>query len=371
VFANQLGIRLLVWTGTTVPRPRPELAEVLDEVQVVNDADSADGFRLTFRVTTDRTGLYPLLDEGTLDPMTRVWVAVVMGVLPEMLVDGLVTRHHVVPGRRPGEATFAVDGSDLTGKLDLEERDESHNNQPDSVIVTKIILRYPQLGLVPQVTPTTTVPIEVDTIPRQQETDLAFVRRAAARNGYVFYLSPVSLGVNRAYWGPAVRAGVPQPALTTNITGFSNVTSISFADDALAPEGASGTVLEPLTGMTVPVPALPPLRVPPLSSAPATPLRSRRLREVAGAGPAGAARASAAAATAAPEPVTCSGEVDVARYGSVLRARGLVGVRGAGRRNDGTYYVRRVTHTIRRGSYTQSFALSREGTGPLLPVVRP
>ena len=38
---------------------------------------------------------------------------------------------------------------------------------------------------------------------------------------------------------------------------------------------------------------------------------------------------------------------------------------------DGFYYVRRVTHTIRHGTYTQSFTLSREGTGALLPVVVP
>jgi hypothetical protein len=54
-----------------------------------------------------------------------------------------------------------------------------------------------------------------------------------------------------------------------------------------------------------------------------------------------------------------------------LRARGLVGVRGAGFAYDGNYFVRSVTHDIARGSYTQSFTLSREGTGALLPVVLP
>jgi hypothetical protein len=69
--------------------------------------------------------------------------------------------------------------------------------------------------------------------------------------------------------------------------------------------------------------------------------------------------------------VTADGTVDAVRYGSVLRARGLVGVRGVGISYDGFYYVRRVTHTIKRGEYTQSFSLSREGTGSLLPAVRP
>jgi phage protein D len=55
----------------------------------------------------------------------------------------------------------------------------------------------------------------------------------------------------------------------------------------------------------------------------------------------------------------------------VLRARRLVGVRGAGTSYDGFYWVKRVTHTIRSGNYTQQFNVSREGTGALLPVVVP
>ena len=69
--------------------------------------------------------------------------------------------------------------------------------------------------------------------------------------------------------------------------------------------------------------------------------------------------------------VTATGEVDGVRYGKVLRARKLVGVRGAGTSYDGFYYVRRVTHTLRPGEYRQSFTLSRDGTGALLPVVAP
>ena len=59
--------------------------------------------------------------------------------------------------------------------------------------------------------------------------------------------------------------------------------------------------------------------------------------------------------------VTGTGQLDVLRYGHVLRARQLVGVRGAGLAYDGLYYVQSVSHTIRRGSYTQSFSLARDG----------
>jgi hypothetical protein len=67
--------------------------------------------------------------------------------------------------------------------------------------------------------------------------------------------------------------------------------------------------------------------------------------------------------------LTASGELDAFRYGSVLTARSLVGVRGAGDACDGVYYVRSVTHTIETGSWRQKFELVREGLGSTVPVV--
>jgi hypothetical protein len=95
------------------------------------------------------------------------------------------------------------------------------------------------------------------------------------------------------------------------------------------------------------------------------------MREAANQGPSQAAATAVAAATNPPEPVRGEGELDTVRYGHVLRARKLVGVRGVGESYGGDYYVRRVKHTITRESYGQQFTLSREGTGALLPVVRP
>lgn len=59
------------------------------------------------------------------------------------------------------------------------------------------------------------------------------------------------------------------------------------------------------------------------------------------------------------------------RYGHILRARMLVGVRGAGLTYDGMYYVESVTHNIKRGEYKQSFTLSRDGVVSQTPVVMP
>ena len=141
-------------------------------------------------------------------------------------------------------------------------------------------------------------------------------------------------------------------------------------NDALAPIAVKGTVIEPVTKTSVEIPALPSLRIPPLSMFAGSARRTERLRCTAKSNPARAAAAARAAVAGASDPVTAEGELDSVRYGSMLRPHRLVAVRGVGRAYNGRYFVKRVTHRIERGVYTQAFKLSREGTGALSPVER-
>jgi len=369
---GSLGIRLIMWLGAAVPLPPPPgLLQALTDVTVTNDADGDDGFQLTLSIGKNELLDYGLLAGGALDPMSRVIIGVLMGVVPEVLLDGVITHHQLQPSNEPGRSTLTVTGKGLTQVLDLEERNAKYENQPDSLIFVQVISRYARYGLVPQPTPTTDVPIMVQRIPRQHETDLAFVRRLAQRNGYVFYVEPATFGVNRAYFGPEIRTTAPQSALTMNMGARTNVERLSFSNDALAPVGTTGTFVDPIFKLPIPIPQLPSLRIPPLSSSPSPSLRTVQLRESANESAATAATAAVAAVTRTPEPIEAHGEVDSVQYGKVLRARKLVGVRGAGTSYDGFYYVRKVTHTLRPGEYRQSFTLSRDGTGALLPVVAP
>jgi hypothetical protein len=367
-----LGVRLILWAGPTIPLPAPPgVMKALTRLTVTNDSQGQDGFQFTLTLGKTLLGDFGTISDGTFDPMRRVVIAVLMGATPEVLVDGLVTHLQVAPSGEPGQSTMTVTGKDVSQAMDLAERNTDYPNQPDAVIVSRLVEGYPQYGLVPNPTPTTDVPIMVQRIPRQQETDLHYIRRLARRNGYVFYVEPVGFGVNRAYFGPETRVGQPQPALTQGLGPAANVTSLSFTNDALAPVGTHGTFVDPVFKLPIPIPTLPSLRLPPLSRSPATAYRTVQLRDTAKENPGRAATAAVAAVTDAPEAIEGTGELDGARYGSVLRARRLVGVRGAGTSSDGFYWVKRVTHTITPGGYTQSFSLSRDGTGALLPAVVP
>jgi hypothetical protein len=368
LLTSELGVRQILWMGSIVPVPAPyEVLQSLVSVEVTNDNEAGDGFQLVVALRKESTLDYGLLRHPVFSPGTRVVIGVVLGVVPEVLIDGVITHHQVnVTG---GELT--VTGKDITSVMDLEEQNSGFDNQPDSVIATRIIAKYARFGLVPAVTPTTDVPIQTDRVPSQQETDLGFLRRTAERNGFVFYIEPVTFGVNKAYWGPENRLGIPQPALTQDMGAATNLRSLDFSHDSLRPVAPTGVIVEPFLKLSIPIPPLPSLKIPPLASTPAPAVRRTIVRDVANQSPLKAATELMAAATNTGNAVSGDGELDTLRYGHVLRARRLVSVRGAGLSYDGLYSVESVTHKLMRGDYTQRFRISREGTGTTLPVVVP
>jgi hypothetical protein len=372
VLIGILGVRLILLVGPTIPLPPPpNVAQALRRVEVTNDDQQGDGFQLRFAVGKDAVVDSNLLVSGVVNPMRRVVIGVLFGALPEVLIDGIVTQHELTPGDEPGTSTLTVSGRDISKAFDLEERNEEYPNQPDFVIATRVIARYAKYGVIPRPAPTADFPIQLDRIPRQQETDLVFLNRLAERNGFVFYVEPLTIGASTAYLGPENRLSLPQPALSIDLGGSTTARDVSFSQDALAPVGVQGSFVEPFLKTSIPIPQLPSLKVPPLALSPTPASRTVLTRETAQRNPAQAALAGLATAMNAPDAVTANGTVDTARYGHALKARRLVGVRGAGFSYDGFYYVRGVTHTIERGSYTQQFSLSREGTGSLTPAVLP
>jgi hypothetical protein len=377
MLTSVLGVRLVLWMGKTIPLPAPfEVQDSLLKVEVTNDDENGDGFQLTFSLGKDKSMDYSLLRSGVLEPFTRIIIGVILGATPEALIDAVVLHHQILPGNDPGTDKLIITGTNVSKMLDLEQKNEKYENQPDSLIVMQLIGSYMQYGLVPEITPTTDIPIMIERIPRQHETDLKFVTRLAKRNGFVFYIEPLTFGANTAYWGPEKRLGVPQPALTINMGSWTNVNSLHFSLDALSPVSTKGTFVEPITKTSIPIPSLPSLRIPPLAASPLEAKRTVILRNTANQNPAQAVVSAVAAVTGAPEAVKGEGELDTLRYGYVLRARKLVGVRGVGTSYGGNYYVSSVKHIIEIGdpqksaTYKQEFKIKKEGTGALLPVVR-
>ena len=127
---------------------------------------------------------------------------------------------------------------------------------------------------------------------------------------------------------------------------------------------------EPFTHapIPIPVPNISPLN-PPLGVIPPIPLKFNIMKGTAKLSPIQAVLAGMAEASKTADAVTATGSLDVLRYGQILKARRLVGVRGSGPAFEGLYYVKSVTHKIKRGEFTQDFVLTRNGLLSTFPRV--
>jgi len=373
------GINLTLMIGPAVPVPvSQDVLDALTSVQVVTAAgETASGFELTFKLSKNSPlqTIFLLAGGGSI-PLLRVIIAVTVNGIPEVLMDGVMTQHEVGPGDDPDHFSLKIKGKDLTAVMDyIDFSGIPYPALPDFARVALILAKYAVFGVMPLVIPSvlTDVPIPVDRIPVQQGKDLPYIKGLAKDVGYSFYLEPGPLpGMSVAYWGPEVRVGVPQPALNFNMDAVTNVEALSFT---FSNESATMPVVfihNQLTKIPIPIP-IPnvSLLTPPLGLIPPIPKNFEPLTGTAKLSPISAALFGLTKASQSADAVTGNGSLDVLRYGRVLRARRLVGVRGAGTAFDGLYYVKSVTHSIKRGEYKQSFTLVRNGlisTVPAVPV---
>ena len=373
------GVHLTLMIGPLVPLPVPQtVLDALTSVTVTTDDSGKSGFQLSFTLS-NRSPLHTLflLTGGSPVPILRVIIVVTLNGTPNVLMDGSVTNHQIAPGGDAGHSTLTLTGEDLTVLMDkIDFSGFPYPAVPAEGRVALLLLKYAFLGIVPLIIPSVLVDVVIPTnqIPRHKGTDLKYIKFLAERVGYVFYLEPGPVpGVNVAYWGPQIKVGVPQPALNINMDAHTNVESLSFTFDNNQNGIPTVFIYNEITKvpLIIPLPPITPLN-PPLGLIPPIPTHLEPVSDslsklpVAQAIMKGLARAAKLA-----EVVKGEGSLDVLRYGRILKARQLVGVRGAGPAFDGLHYVNSVTHTIKRGEYKQSFKLSRNGLISTIPVVIP
>ena len=378
---SPLGTMLSLMIGPTIalPAPRP-LMEVLDEIEVSHYDDKPSVFQISF--LAGRSGPAELLDYALLTlPMLKVFNRVVLivtlGGIPQVLFDGVIKHIELNPSQRPGESRIRITGEDLTAVMDMEDKSVEHPAQDETIIANKIILTYATYGLIPTVMPPVMIdpPIPIERTPVQQGSDLSYLRLMAERHGYVFYVTPGPAPMTSlAYWGPPMLVGLPQRAITVNMGAHTNADISSIRNDAELPEIVDDEVQDRLTNQTVPVMTFAPTR-PPLALFPSwltqmPNVRKTKLRQ-SGLNAMQAYSRAQARTNSTADTVTVTGSLDADRYGGLLQARGIVGVRGAGFSYDGWFYVKSVSHRLTRGTYTQSFTLTREGIGSTTPAVIP
>jgi hypothetical protein len=371
------GIHLTLLVGPVVPLPTPRIViEALQSVKVTSSAgaQSESGFELNFTFSADSPLNTIFLIAGGQTPMLRVAIIVTINSVPQVLMDGVMTNHQIQPGPAGGVSTLVVMGKALTKVMGLQDFGGlPYPAMPIEARVALIVAKYAMFGLIPFIVPTLfmDVPIPIDRIPTHEGTDLAYINRLAGEVGYVFYIEPGPVpGTNIAYFGPPIKIGIPQPALNVDMDAHTNVESLSFRFETAETSLPVVMIQNALTRVPIPIP-IPPINPlqPPLALIPAPITNITVLRDTARLTVPQALGRGVAAASRSQDAVSANGSLDVLRYGRVLRARQLVGVRGAGLAFDGLYYIEQVTSTLKRGELKQDFTLSRNGIVSLLPVV--
>jgi hypothetical protein len=349
----------------------------LTSIQVTNGGDRS-GFQLSFAVSKKSPLTTTLLPAGYFDPMTtRVILVVTLGGIPNVLMDGIVTRQEIQPSSEPGQSVLTITGEDLSVLMDVVEITRPFVGMSKIAQLYTVLAPYATFGIAPIAIPPF-IPFDESATrgwkSQTKKTDRAYLQMLASTCGYVFYVEPGPLpGQSIAYFGPDVRIPVPQPALNVNMDAHTNVESLSFSLDGLAKRILVAMILDPATGkipIAIPFPNLNALR-PPLGARLTPPAKKEFPSDMAELEPAEAASQIIGKSFSSPQAISGSGSLDVLRYGRILRSRMLVGVRGAGVAYDGMYYVDNVTHDIKRGEHKQNFTLSRDGLISITPRVIP
>lgn len=369
------GVHLTLLVGPVVPVPVPRaVLDALTSVEVTHNTGAASGFKLTFTLT-NRSPLQTLfLVAAGQTPMLRVIIIVTIDGTPQVLMDGVMTLNQLAPGSQPGQSTLTVIGEDLTKAMDLIDFSGfPFPAMPVEARIALIIAKYAVFGMIPLVIPSLfmDVPIPVERIPAQVGTDLAYIKQLARDAGYVFYVDPgPAPGLNTAYWGPEIKVGPPQPALNLDMDAHSNVESLSFTFKTSETTLPVVLIQNQLTKIPIPlpIPNINPLQ-PPLGIIPAPITNVTVLRDTAKLSPMQAISRGVAAASRSADAVEGHGTLNVIRYGRILKARQLVGVRGVGMAYDGLYFVKTVTSTLKQGEFKQSFTLTRNGLVSITPRV--
>jgi phage protein D len=298
------------------------------------------------------------------DPRFQVWKRVTVEAgypgAVETVIDGYVTHVEAfLSGDQ--EPYLEVAGMDATALMDLEDKQAAWPNKKDHEIAKEVFGAY---GLSPDVEDTLAQHGEAVSTVLQSETDIRFLRRLAARNGFECHVK----GTRGFFRSPNLQ-DPPQKTVALGSGDDASLIGLTARVDGTPATAPEVRRVDPIEKQE---------EIKRLAETPRRRLGARTLAELRAGLPDGRVllRRQAPASVTEMESrlrgayegatrfVVVEGEIDARAYRAVLRARGLVTVKGIGERYSGLYYVTRVRHAFTADGYTQRFEAWRNGLGP-------
>jgi len=342
-----------------------DLYDDLIAIEIADRADEPSSFAIKLSLHQYRDGAWGRLDNnpgkpnGSFTPWQRITI---LGGYdePDVLLDGYIAG--VAPRFEPtaAESSLVIWGYDASHAMDIEDKVVAWPDQKYSEMATTIFQAY---GLTPQVTDTHVIHRADDNLMIQRGTDWQFLRRLGQRIGFEVLVRGAT-----GIFAPADLSGTPQRDLAI---AFGDNTNLVWFEPRLVADLPSKITMA-RTNVVDKV-----METATVDQSPLTKLGKRDGEELR----TGRSLAKGkTTAIAAPEPtydlghmtdiltgqrrradwvVSGEGEIDGSLYGSPLRARNTVLMKGLGPTFSGLYYVTEVIHRFTPDDYMQRFKVIR------------
>jgi len=360
-----MGLEVVIAPGG---EPDAELAAAASRVEVEERLGEPTRFRIYLGVDIVGDDL-PLLADSRLDPDQEIRLIVPVDGGADTLVQGPITGQRISLVHGGGGSELVVEGADAAVAMDREDRATAWAEVRDSDAVTSIISAY---GFVPDVEATAAAHPEARHALIQRGSDLAFVRRLARRNGFLFWLTHDPLGIGTAHFKRPPVDGTPALSLSIN-RASPGTERVEISWDAERPTAVTARQLDLMSkGELEGSVLMSPLTLLGTSGLAALPGGPRTTHIAAPSDDAGdlTARAEGVAVEAGWF-VRARLSTDRVRAGKPVRAHTLASLEGAGSRHSGPYLVAGVHHVIDATGHVMNLELIRNAwgvdgaTGPL------
>lgn len=306
-------------------------------------------------------GDFPLLREGKLGPGSELSILAPSASGTQCLVKGPVYGQQIRFEQGGSGSILSVLGADSLIKLDREDKAAAWSNLTDSAAATAILS---QAGFIADVDTTQAGHYELKHTLIQRETDLAFVRRLARRNGNLLWLTCNELGIETAHFKRPVLQGNADCELVINLNEpRSNVTSLELSWDVERPTRANAAELDLNNKSNI------------TANVQRSPLKTLGTRAFAD-----IATGTRAAHVSAPVDdngdlqargeaalidasffVQAHGATTASALGKLVRSHTLVHLRGVGGRHSGLWFCSAVKHSVDATEHRMEFELIRNG----------
>jgi hypothetical protein len=347
---------------------KPELYNCAEMFRVTEEIGQGSTVHLVVMLCRNDDGSWPHLDEAEFGAWQRITVTVTVGSTTDVLMDGYISHIHIeqTPQTATLKATFTVvDVSYIMGLNPVCKVWPAGKSYED--IAREIITGDPyNLTAAIEDNPPQAGSDEPRSVV-QRSSDLQFLRELARRRGYEFYVMGAT-----GYFRKPVLTATPQKAIASNFGERTNCGNLQIFVDGTAPIRAVGARIDPYSGDTVVVEAtsdcaLTPMGATNASSAGPVPPSTIVVRRPPALSEEELKAYLCGVIIRSSFYLKATGTLNALLYGAILRTRKTVKIFGYGKVYTGTFYVRKVVHTLTPKTYHMEFEAFRNRTGELSP----